>query len=268
MIVYILCFAAVGLIILSALLILDSKGLSSVSDSDNSHTRLDDRTLSRKFDDWLKELSGSFKSGNNTAKKDVKASCFVETEDFNSAIKKITDQFVKYSEVDEDFREEFKNFNKRLSSLEGAIKDAQRQISSIKEEFQKISAAQSHKAVIDDNAVVRHDRFPSYPVIRYARLVDSLSPLGFIDAELLENDENAIYELEIQSNSTARYRLITDRDIQRSLVSTFTPYVTNGCEYEGNPMIINEIIHLDYGTLHLCDGIWCVENKARVMIRS
>lgn len=262
MIVYILCFAAVGLIILSALLILESKDSSSVSDSDNSHTQLDGRTLSRKFDNWLKDLSASFKSGNNTA------SCFVEAEEFNSAIAEIRKQFKSYSNNDKAFSENLKKFEERLCSLEEAIKDAQRQISSIKEEFQKISAAQSHKAVIDGNAVVRHDRFPSYPVIRYARLVDSLSPLGFIDAELLENDENAIYELVIQSNSTARYRLITDRDIQRSLVSTFTPYVTNGCEYEGNPMIINEIIHLDYGTLHLCDGIWCVENKARVMIRS
>ena len=98
---------------------------------------------------------------------------------------------------------------------------------------------------------------------------DLLSLEQFLERNHCEDgDENAIYELEIQSNSTARYRLITDRDIQRSLVSTFTPYVTNGCEYEGNPMIINEIIHLDYGTLHLCDGIWCIENKARVMIRS
>ena len=209
-----------------------------------------------------------FKSGNNTAKKDVKASCFVEAEEFNRAITEIRKQFKGYSNNDNVFSENLKKFEERLCSLKSEIEYATRQISSIQKEFQKISEAQSHKTVIDDVAVVRHERFSSYPETRYARLVDSLSPLGFIDAELLENDENAIYELEIQSNSTARYRLITDRDIQRSLVSTFTPYVTNGCEYEGNPMIINEIIHLDYGTLHLCDGIWCIENKARVMIRS
>lgn len=103
-----------------------------------------------------------------------------------------------------------------------------------------------------------------YPIIKFARMVDCSSPLGFQMASLSSISKGACYQITIDSEVQASYRLITDWAIQSEIISMFNPVVTSGCEYDENPTAINQIIHAEDGLLELHSGIWHIVKKAKI----
>lgn len=103
-----------------------------------------------------------------------------------------------------------------------------------------------------------------FPIIKYARMVDSDSPSGFQTASLSNISNGACYQICINSENQATYRLITNLDIQKEIIAMFNPIITSGCEYEEEPMAINEIIPVKDGILELHSGIWNIIEKAKI----
>lgn len=103
-----------------------------------------------------------------------------------------------------------------------------------------------------------------YPIVKYARMVDSSSPLGFRMESLSDESKGACYKLILTSATHANYRLITDMAIQGEIIAMFNPIITFGCEYDEEPIAVNEIIHIDDGLLELNSGIWCIKTKTKI----
>lgn len=102
-----------------------------------------------------------------------------------------------------------------------------------------------------------------YPVTKFARMVDNSSPLGFRIESLSDISKGACYQIIINSDAKACYRLITDLSIQREIIAMFNPIITSGCEYE-EPTVINEIIHIEDGLLELHSGVWHIVKKTKI----
>ena len=103
-----------------------------------------------------------------------------------------------------------------------------------------------------------------YPIIKFARMVDCSSPLGFQMASLSSIRKEACYQITIDSEVQARYRLITDGAIQGEIIAMFNPIITSGCTYDEKPMVINQIIHVEDGLLELHSGIWHIVKKTKI----
>lgn len=103
-----------------------------------------------------------------------------------------------------------------------------------------------------------------YPIIKYARMVDSLSPLGFQMASLSDTSQSACYQIIIHSENQATYHLITDSDVQSEIIGMFNPIITSGCEYDVIPPAINKIIHVADGQLELHSGVWQIVKRTKI----
>lgn len=107
-------------------------------------------------------------------------------------------------------------------------------------------------------------KFTQYPITKFARMVDNSLPLGFRIESLSDISKGACYQIIINSDVQACYRLITDLTIQREIIAMFNPIITTGCEYEEEPTAINEIIHIEDGLLELHSGVWHIVKKAKI----
>lgn len=107
-------------------------------------------------------------------------------------------------------------------------------------------------------------KFKQYPMTKFARMVDSSLPLGFRIESLSDISIGACYQIIINSDVQACYRLITDLAIQREIIAMFNPIITSGCEYEEEPTAINEIVHIEDGLLELHSGVWHIVKKAKI----
>ena len=107
-------------------------------------------------------------------------------------------------------------------------------------------------------------KFKKYPITKFARMVDNSLPLGFRIESLSDISKGACYQIIINSDVQACYRLITDLAIQREIIAMFNPIITSGCEYEEEPTAINEIIHIEDGLLELHSGVWHIVKKAKI----
>ena len=107
-------------------------------------------------------------------------------------------------------------------------------------------------------------KFEQYPITKFARMVDNSLPLGFRIESLSDISKGACYQIIINSDVQACYRLTTDLAIQREIIAMFNPIITSGCEYEEEPTAINGIIHIDDGLLELHSGVWRIVKKAKI----
>lgn len=107
-------------------------------------------------------------------------------------------------------------------------------------------------------------KFKQYPITKFARMVDNSLPLGFRIESLSDISKGACYQIIINSDVQACYRLITDLTIQREIIAMFNPIITTGCEYEEEPTAINEIIHIEDGLLELHSGVWRIVKKIKI----
>lgn len=107
-------------------------------------------------------------------------------------------------------------------------------------------------------------KFKQYPITKFARMVDNSLPLGFRIESLSDISKGACYQIIINSDVQACYRLITDLTTQREIIAMFNPIITTGCEYEEEPTVINEIIHIEDGLLELHSGVWHIVKKAKI----
>lgn len=107
-------------------------------------------------------------------------------------------------------------------------------------------------------------KFKQYPITKFARMVDNSLPLGFRIESLSDISKGACYQIVIKSEDQAYYRLITDLSIQREIIAMFNPIITLGCEYDEEPMAINEIIHVEDGQLALYSGVWHIVKKTKI----
>lgn len=106
----------------------------------------------------------------------------------------------------------------------------------------------------------------AYPIIKFARMVDSCSHVGFDAVSLSDTSKGACYQIIINSETQGSYRIITDPAIMSEIISLFNPIVTSGCEYDEKPETINGILHIEDGTLELRSGIWCIIKKAKIRL--
>ncbi len=130
--------------------------------------------------------------------------------------------------------------------------------------LEKIITSLEKKQEIQVSTIHEKVAITRYPMMKYARMVDSTSPAGFFLTSLFDFSNGTCYMITIHSEYKATYRLVTDLAIQREIIAMFNPIITSGCEYDEEPTSINEIIHLEDGILELHSGIWRIIKKAKI----
>lgn len=139
-----------------------------------------------------------------------------------------------------------------LNNLRDELKDLK------KEQLKKVEEKQKPK--VQDEQLV-----PMFqPSVYYARLVDSLNPLGFFVGNLQEKADGCCFIINTLSFDRAEYTSVSDKHIQQEMIATFNPVLTKSSEYEMVPQKIDSLEVLSKGELLLSGNVWKIVKKQTI----
>lgn len=172
-----------------------------------------------------------------------------------------------------------RNSDKNTKDLYTALQDAlkiefdslRRQLNEQNQEFVNLKemikglknnpdSQEQHKSVLPSSS------HRSFPLVKYGRLVDCNSPLGFMDSNLSIDPAGCCFIIEITSDNSGRYRLVENSDMKKEALQMFNPVVSTGCQYDTVPTVINDAINIEDGKIRLYNGVWAIESKNKVKL--
>lgn len=161
------------------------------------------------------------------------------------------------------------------SSLNENIHDLKTQISGVKEQLAQISemveemdkGLKSLNETSNTNIKDRSsnpDKNVNFPVILFANIVDSDTPIGFIKDNLSTESSNCLFELCIRDNFHGTYQFVNDISIHQEALSAFDPIITSSSQYATSPTVATKIIIQEPGTVELYGNIWKIISKQKI----
>lgn len=118
------------------------------------------------------------------------------------------------------------------------------------------------------NVLIENPNSSFQQTIYYARLVDSLNPLGFFVENLQDKPDGCCFMINVLSMGKATYFCVNDKHIQQEMIATFNPVLTNSSEYEIVPQKIDRIEVLSKGELLLSGNVWRIIKKQTIKFHS
>lgn len=157
------------------------------------------------------------------------------------------------------------DFQQQLNQLHQVVVSQAREIESIRQllivEGNKVN---KNNKILHNTTNCDASEPLSYPYLRYGKLVDSKMPLGFIDANLAESSQGCCFIITILSIDKATYRLADNMEMRQEALQMFHPIISTACEYDSEPVVINDVVNIEEGALHLLEGIWRIVKKNKV----
>lgn len=99
----------------------------------------------------------------------------------------------------------------------------------------------------------------------YASIVDSLSPVGFINSNLHRVDSNCCFMIEIQSPNSAIFSIVDNADAHMAIIANSNAF-TNVCSMQNENYNATHIEILKPGRLTLDGNIWVVKEMMSIKI--
>lgn len=156
-------------------------------------------------------------------------------------------------------KSEFDALNKEIQEQSKKIESIERKINTSNHNQCNVSEKQNIETLTKKINDV-------FPVTKFGKLVDCYSPLGFVDANLLDKPEGCCFSIFIISNGIARYRLVENSEMKQEALQMFNPVISTGCEFDNRPTIIQDAINVEDGSLKLNNGIWTIISKNKIKL--
>ena len=102
--------------------------------------------------------------------------------------------------------------------------------------------------------------------VYYAKMVDSMNPLGFKMDNLKRTEEGCAFKITLTDSSEGSYQFVDDREIQQEMLAAFNPLISESSVYDAvpqNPSCISVVIP---GTVVKENNILRIVDKQKIEI--
>ena len=166
--------------------------------------------------------------------------------------------------------------SQQIQANERDIANMQQNIFSLNQKMQtlleKIDSMQDsfcQRRVSDHEAPFREgSASPMHSVPRetvyYAKMVDSMNPLGFVVENLKTTDEGCAFKITLTDGKEGHYAIIDDPDIQQEMLAAFNPLISDSSSFDEVPQNPTKIEIVSEGSLAKEDHLLRITNKQKI----
>lgn len=154
------------------------------------------------------------------------------------------------------------NMQQIVFSLNQGMENLLRRLDAIQESVNLLKECQADLSLSESQ--VQYE--PIKPEICYAKMVDSMSPLGFKVANLRSTEEGCAFKITLTDNLEGYYEIVDDKKIQHEILAAFNPLISDSSIYDfvpQNPMGISVVLP---GTVVKEGHVLRIVNKQQIKI--
>lgn len=102
--------------------------------------------------------------------------------------------------------------------------------------------------------------------IYYAKMVDSMTPLGFKIDNLKSTEDGCAFKITIKDDLEGNYEFVDDREIQQEMLAAFNPLISDSSIYDFVPQNPTDISVVLPGTVVKENHVLRIVNKQKIKI--
>ncbi|MFN0200247.1 MAG: hypothetical protein ACKVTZ_01930 [Bacteroidia bacterium] len=173
----------------------------------------------------------------------------------------------KLKEENNWLRREFGRMNSQINGLLEMLEDTIRRVNGLDAQQPNISMpapfVEPEKPSSQDTAPTTPIFIPAAQDMRYALYMDNSE--GFSTSGLMQfANSETIYEIVLQSERNASYRIFNNHDAQQYALTDPSYYLRTACEYENSPTLGKRIDTISEGMLENTGSVWKIMKKAKI----
>lgn len=175
-----------------------------------------------------------------------------------SDMKTFTSQLLQTNERD------MANMQQTVFSLNQGVENLLRRLDAIQESIDLLQERQSDLPV-SESAVQPE---PLNPVITicYAKMVDSMNPLGFKIENLKSTEDGCAFKITLTDDLEGTYEIVDDREIQQEMLAAFNPLISDSSSYDFVPQNPTGVSVVLPGTVVKDNNVLRIVNKQKIEI--
>lgn len=147
--------------------------------------------------------------------------------------------------------------NQRLQALSEKLDSVQLSLGILKETMMETRTNDKGE---NDNSCKPHI------TVYYAKMVDSVCPLGFKISSLKNTEEGCAFKITLSENLEGNYEIIDNEEIRQEILSAFNPLVSESSEYDFVPQNPTQIQVIKSGKVIKEENILKITNKQQIKI--
>ena len=191
-------------------------------------------------------------------KEDISLIIHKEIHSAVSDMKTFTSQLLQANERD------MANMQQTVFSLNQGIEILLRRLDAIQESVDLLKGQQSDLPLSDSQV----PPVPPKPVITvcYAKMVDSMNPLGFKIDNLKSTKDGCAFKIILTDDLKGTYEIVDDREIQQEMLAAFNPLISDSSIYDYVPQNPTGVSVLLPGTVVKDNYVFRIVNKQKIEI--
>lgn len=156
------------------------------------------------------------------------------------------------------------NMQQTVFSLNKNIENLLRRLDAIQESIDQLKKTQANLSLSESHVQLT----PHKPVktIYYAKMVDSMSPLGFKIYNLKSTEDGCAFKIILTDDLEGSYEFIDDREIQQEILVAFNPLISDSSVYDLVPQNPTGISVVQPGTVVKENHVLRIVNKQKIEI--
>jgi len=175
-----------------------------------------------------------------------------------SDIKTFTSQLLQANERD------MANMQQTVFSLNQGIENLLRRLDAIQESIDLLKERHSDLPV-SENAVQPEPHNP-ITTICYAKIVDSMNPIGFKIENLKSTEDGCAFKITLKDDLEGTYEIVDDREIQQEMLAAFNPLISDSSIYDYVPQNPTGVSVVLPGTVVKDNNVLRIVNKQKIEI--
>ena len=175
-----------------------------------------------------------------------------------SDIKIFTSQLLQANERD------LANMQQTVFSLNQGIENLLRRLDAIQESIDLLKERHSDLPV-SENAVQPEPHNP-ITTICYAKMVDSINPIGFKIENLKSSEDGCAFKITLTDDLEGTYEIVDDREIQQEMLAAFNPLISDSSVFDFVPQNPTGVTVVQPGTVVKDNQVLRIENKQKLKI--
>jgi vacuolar-type H+-ATPase subunit I/STV1 len=156
------------------------------------------------------------------------------------------------------------NMQQTVFALNQGMENLLKRIDAIQQSIDKLK--ERHAELLSTESQVQPT--PSKPLITtyYAKMVDSMSPLGFKIDNLKSTEDGCAFKITIDNDLKGSYEIVEDREIQQEVLAAFNPLISDSSIYDFVPQNPTGISIVLPGTVVKENHVLRIVNKQKIEI--
>lgn len=156
------------------------------------------------------------------------------------------------------------NMQQMVFSLNQGVENMLRRLDAIQETLDKLNEHETE--LIPSDSQVQLEPPKLVKSIYYAKMVDSVSPLGFKIDNLKRTEEGCAFKITLTDDLEGNYEIVDDREVQQEMLAAFKPLISDSSIYDFVPQNPTGVSVVLPGTVVKENHILRIINKQKIEI--